>query len=169
MWMDKGTSEITVLGWPVSRNEHNVAPRRIEDRYRQSDGTDYVTCNRCNQTRSFVETELNQLLLETAWANENTVDISFADDLIPFAMKAAEDREESISAYTWKDGDWRNDPSIRPPWVATAAIWKAHAEYLGLNVQGMDRWQIVQTFRYYFPEKVEPRAITWSWPESVLE
>ena len=104
-----------------------------------------------------MEAELNRLLLETAFANQNTVDISFADDLIPFALKAAEDREKRISTYTSPEGDWQNDPSIRPPWTASTDIWRAHAEYLNLNVKEMDRWQIIRTVRYYYPSIKGPQ------------
>lgn len=160
MWMDKATGAVTILGLPVSRNEHNIAPRKIEDRYREIDGEDHVTCNRCNYTRTFDPEGLGRLLLETAFENKTLVDISYADDLIPFALQAAqarEKRDESEDLPTqWQNGDWQNDPTIEPPYTAAPDYWRAHAGHLNLNVEGMDRWQIIRTVRYYRPFAKEP-------------
>lgn len=144
MWVDKTNGERNVLAWPVSRNAQNVAPREFADRYRSDDITETIICNRCNKERSFAHEELATLAIEMAWENKDELDVSYAADLIPFARAAAESRE------TVSHG-------IKHPFkVAPQAVWEEHAKDLGLNVEGMTRFQIMHTVLYYFPE---PRRV----------
>lgn len=171
VWVDKATGGYSVNQTTPSRNMHNVVNNQKPDhvvpyvlgktpeQYIEEGSADTlrgleeigsvpswtadrIRCHRCKLDEQRNVAMLSLIYLESAWANMSTVNVDYLPELIPMVKKAVEEREERKEAR----GNSRGD---RPRRAGHKSAWQEYACSKGLNIDGMDKNQIIRTVLYY--------------------